>query len=290
MDWYIIALISAIFSAAAAVLEKKILIKENALPMAVLLSLFNLIIAVPFFFFVDYAAVSSLSLGVLFIKSLLAAAAFLCVMQAIKHLEISKALPMLVVTTGLVALFAFLILGESLKLVEIFGMVLLLAGTYILQLKGIEEAAEPARKMFSRKGNYYVLSALVIFTATSILDKALLKNFRLPLDALFAFQHLFFAVIFLVIAVLCSRNFNLKKTINHSWKLIALLALLTITYRYSYIMAVKIAPVALVLSIKRISVFFAVLIGGFYFRDENLKRRLIATAAMIIGAIMIIVN
>ena len=290
MEWYIIALISAFFSAVAAILEKKILFKEKALSMTFILGIFNLILSIPFFFFVDYALVSALALGVLFFKSVLGAMAFLFIMKGIKNLEISKALPLLVLTPGLVAFFAFIFLGESLKLIEIGGMILLLPGSYFLQLGKGRGLMFPLKSFIQDKGNYYILIALALFTTTSILDKALLKNFKLPLNAFFGFQHLFFAIIFVFLAIIYFRDINFKESLKFSGKFIALLAVITIVYRYAHLYAVKIAPVALVLSIKRISVFFAVLVGGTLFKDQNLIRRIIATVMMIIGAILIIIN
>ena len=290
INWWMIALVSAFFSATAAILEKKILFKEKALSMTFVLGIFNLILAIPFFFFVDYSLVTFSGLVVLFVKSVLGAVAFLCVMQAIKHLEISRALPMLVLTPGLVAFFAFIFLGESLKLIEIGGMVLLLVGTYVLQLGDGRGLMTPWKSFVRTKGNYYILLALLIFTVTSILDKALLKNFKVPLNAFFGFQHLFFGLVFLVFVLVYLDKRELKKTFRVSWKFIGVLALVTIVYRYAHLSAIKIAPVALVLAIKRVSVFFAVLIGGAYFRDQNFLRRIIATAVMVIGAVLIIVN
>jgi len=290
MEWYIIAFVAAFFSASAAIIEKKILFKEKALSLSLILALFNLVLAIPFFFFVDYTLISGLALGVLFFKSILGAVAFLFVMKGIKNLEISKALPMLVLTPGLVAFFAFIILGESLKLVEIGGMVLLLGGTYVLQLGSQRGFWSPWKSFIKVKGNYYIIFALVLFTVTSILDKALLQNYKVPLNAFMGFQHLFFVIVFVFLAIIYSRDVSLKKSFKFSWKLIAVLAVITITYRYSYLYAVKIAPVALVLSIKRISVFFAVLIGGKLFQDRSLVRRVIATAVMVAGAVLIVMN
>ncbi|MGE5500287.1 MAG: hypothetical protein ACM3Q2_19600, partial [Syntrophothermus sp.] len=68
---------------------------------------------------------------------------------------------------------------------------------------------------------------------------------------------------------------------------IVFIALLTIVYRYTEIAAVKNAPVALVLSIKRISVFFAVIIGGRIFKESSLLIKSIATAIIIAGVILI---
>jgi drug/metabolite transporter (DMT)-like permease len=288
MEWYLLAFVSALFSSFAALLEKKILFKDKVFSMTLILALFNLVLCIPFFFFVDYATLTILPLVVLFLKSFLGALAFLCVMKAIKSLEISKALPMLVLTPGLVAIFAFLILGEALLGIEILGLILLMIGTYLLQVDG--KLIEPPKKFFSGKGNYYVLAALLIFTTTSILDKALLSKFKVPINALFSFQHFFFAIIFLAIAILFFRKADYKKSFKVSWKMVLGLSLITIVYRLSYIYAVKAASVALVLAIKRISVFFAVLFGGLYFKDKNLAVRVIATMIMIAGALLIILN
>ncbi len=289
MQWYLLALWSAVFSAAAAILEKKILFKQKALSFSAVLALFNLVLAIPFFFFVDFSVLTSSGLSVLFFKSLLGATAFLCIMQAIKNLELSKALPLLVLTPGFVALGAFIFLGESLSIFQILGMILLLSGTYILQLRPRQKFFDTLKSLTESKGNYYIILAIILFTLTSILDKTILKGFKVPVNAFIGFQHLFLAIIFLGFLLLSGKLKELKYPIKHSWPLISLLAIFTITYRFTQISAIKIAPVALVLSLKRISVFFAVVIGGRIFKERNMLRRDIATAIMVIGAVLIIV-
>jgi drug/metabolite transporter (DMT)-like permease len=291
MGWELIALTSAFFSAVAAVLEKKILFKEKAFTMSFILALFNFVLAVPFFFFVDYSLVTSSALMVLFFKSILGAAAYLLVLMGMRRLEISQALPLLVLTPGLVALFAFLLLGESLVAMEIGGMILLLVGTYLLQVGGKKGFFSPVKSFVKSKGNYYILGALVLFTITSLLDKALLKNFNVPVNAFMGFQHLFFAIIFGFVAIFyVGERKEFVRAIRFSGWAILALAVVTVIYRYTQIYATNIAPVALVLAMKRISVFFAVLIGGKLFRDSNLFVRIIATALMVGGAVMIIVS
>jgi len=289
MQWYLLAIISALFSASAAILEKKILFKQKALSFSALLAIFNLIIAIPFFFFTDLSVLTMVSLLVLLFKSFLGALAFLCVMLGIKNLDLSKALPLLVLTPGLVAIGGFIFLQEALTLLEVVGMVLLLIGVYILQLKSNQKLFTPFRAYVRAKGNYYIAFALILFTVTSLLDKALLKNFNLPVNAFIGFQHLFLAIIFLAFLLFTGRTRELKSTFKYSWLAILTLAFVTIIYRYAQISAVKEAPVALVLSLKRISVFFAVLIGGKLFKEKHLLVRLIATAVMIAGAILIII-
>jgi drug/metabolite transporter (DMT)-like permease len=289
IQWYFLALTSALFSATAAIFEKKVLFKENALSFSTLFAIFNLILAIPFFFFTDFSTLTTSGLLVLFIKSFLAALAFLCVMLGIKNLELSNALPLLVLTPGLVALGALIFLQESLTQFEILGMFLLLAGTYILQLKPNQKLISPIKSLFKSKGYYYIIIALILFTTTAILDKAILKNFKVPVNGFMAFQHLFLAIIFITFLISTRKTKDLKHSIKYSWKIILTISILTIIYRYTQIHAVKIAPVALVISIKRISVFFAVIIGGRLFKEHNLITKAIATAIMTAGAILVIV-
>ena len=290
IQWYLLALISAFFSAIASIFEKKVLFKEKAIGFSTLFAIFNLLLAIPFFFFINLELVTSSALLALILKSILEATAFLCIMQAIKNLELSAALPLLVLTPGLVAIGAFFILGEALTQIQILGIFLLLIGTYTLQVKTKEKQnlLDPIKAFFKTRTYYYIIIALILFTTTSILDKAILKNFNLPLNAFMGFQHLFLAIIFIIFIISTKKNQELKHSLKFSWKIILTISIFTIIYRYTQLSAVKIAPVALVLSIKRISVFFAVLIGGRLFHEHDLLIRTIATGIMITGAVLII--
>lgn len=292
MEWYLIALVSAFFSALAAIFEKKVLFKEKALAFSFILALFNFVLAVPFFFFMDFSVLTASGLGVLFFKSILGAGAFLCVMLGIKKLELSSALPLLVWTPALAAFFAFVFLGESLTLFSICGMGLLLVGTYVLQLKGRQGIFEPYVTLFRSRGYMYILFALALFTTTSILDKALLKNFKVPINAFMGFQHMFLALVFLIFVFASSGSGgvrDLKSVSKKSLYWIFGVAVFTIIYRYTQLSAVKVAPVALVLSLKRVSVFFAAIIGGRIFRESDLLRKGIATGIMVAGVVLVIV-
>lgn len=234
--------------------------------------------------------VSGIALGILFIKSILAAVAFLLVMQGIKTMDISRALPLLVLTPALVALFAFIFLGDSLKIIEVVGMAFLLLGSYVLQINGKTGLLSPFKNFIETKGNYYILGALALYTTTAVLDKLLLGGYKVPLSAFMGYQHLFFAIIFFILGFIFLRDGEIKSSFKFSWKIIGVLALATIVYRYSQYYAVSVAPVALVLALKRTAVFLAVLFGGVLFKDKNLLERVVATGLMILGAVLIIMN
>ena len=243
-----------------------------------------------FFFFIDYETINTLNISILFAKSIIGVAAFLCVMLALKNLEISNALPLLAITPGFVAVFAFIILGESLKTLEVVGLLFLIIGTFILESKNFKELLLPINVFLKSKYHRFIILALLFFTASSILDKLLLIKLNLSPISLTAFQHIYFAILFSIIYIIF-RNKNevssatVKKD-NLGW--IALISVLTIGYRYTQIVAVSLASVALVLAIKRTSVFWATVIGGKIFNDKDLLKRSIAAILILVGAILIL--
>ncbi len=287
MNWFIIAFASALLSAAATISEKKVLFKMEALEFSFYVNILNLLFSLPFFFTIDFSNLSVISISILLIKSILGALAFLCVMLALKNLEISGALPLMVLTPALVAILAFIFLGDSISLIQIIGMLLLLIGTYLLEVKSRQSIIEPF-KIFTKSNYYhYIGFALLLFTVSSILDKLLLGKYKLPPFTFLAFQQLFYAIIFLFI-FLVKRRETVTKSFNAQnlfW--IIFIAILTVGYRYTQIEAIKIAPVALVLSVKRISVFIAAIGGGKIFKESSLLKKAIATIIMVAGAILI---
>jgi len=291
MNWFLLASLSAVFSAVSTLFEKRSLFVMRALDFSFLVSIFGFLFSIPFFFQIDFGNLNTTSLAILFIKSILGALAFLSVMMSLKNLEISRALPLLALSPGVVALFAFLLLGEALSLKEILGILLLLVGTYILETKPVQTFFEPFHVFFKSKDYRYIILALLLFTATSIMDKLLLKQYKLPPIDFMAFQQFFFAIIFSVIFLfVVKRDGSEIKSIDKKLLLFVIaVALLTVGYRYTQIHAVKLAPVSLVLAVKRTSVFFAAIIGGKLFNEGNLVKKAIA-AAIIVGGSMLILQ
>lgn len=289
--WQLLAITSALFSAAAAVFEKKALFKNDALTFSLMVSAITFVFTAPFFFFVDIEMIPSSAVFVLLIKSLLGSAAFLLVMNGLKHNELSNSLPLLVFTPAIVAVIAFFLLGEAISGIEIGGMVLLLAGTYFLQLDKEGSWLSPFQFVKRNKAQWYILGAIALFSTTSILDKTLLKGFNLPPEAFLPLQQLFYTFFFLVAFLLRKGSHkSLKREFSETWKLVLAVAVFAVIYRYSHILAVKAGSVALVLSIKRTSVFFATIFGGRYFKEHNIARRSVAVLVMVIGTVIIILS
>jgi drug/metabolite transporter (DMT)-like permease len=289
MSWFLLAFISALFSAAAAIGQKKILFKIEALEFSFILSVLNALLLIPFLFFIDLENIRLINLLVLYFKTILEALAFWNVMLAIKNFEISKALPLLALTPGIVAVSAFIFIGDSLSSIEVFGILLLVLGTYILEIKSKQDLLYPFKIFTGSKKYHYVITALLLFTITAILDRLLLHKYDLDPGSFLVFQNFFLAANFTLIFWGAGKPFSSLPGIikKDTLKLLITISLLTIIYRYAQIEATKLAPVALVLALKRISIFFAAVIGGRIFKEQNLWIRAAAAAIIIIGALLI---
>lgn len=280
-------LASALFSSFAALTQKKVLIKNSPLTFTTVLAIFNLLLLLPLAFLNHFSDVSLVTSLVIIFKTILSGTAFLMVMNGIKRAEISKSLPLLVLTPGVVAVFAFLFLGEKLSIENIMGVLLLTIGTFLLQYSPKTPLIKLNVK--ERRGIYYILIALAIFSTTAILDKLILKRYKVPALDFWFYQHLILFLFFATISFFNNIKIQaIKSTVIKSWKLIFLIAIFTLIYRFTFIEAVKIAPVALVLSVKRLSVLFVTIFGGLYFKEKSLKKRITATVLMLIGTALVI--
>jgi uncharacterized membrane protein len=291
MEWYWLALSSALLSAFAAILQKKALNEINALNFTVIVSVFVALFSTFLIGKVDLSVSGSYSILVLFGKSIINATAFLCIMIALKNLEISRALPVLAASPMAVALLAFILLGESLSLTEVLGMVLIVLGTYILELKKNENIIAPFRVFVESKYHRIILIALGLMSLSAILDKLLLTSFKLPPLTFLVMQNYFFLIIFLLyrfLSGLKNRNEKLFKGVSKNILIIiVLIAIATIGYRWTQIEATKLGPVGLVIAVKRLSVLFAVVIGAKLFKEENYLRKVLATLTIVAGALLI---
>ncbi len=291
MEWYWLALISAMLSAFAAIMQKKVLGSISAIRFTVIVSIFIALFSTLLIGKLDLSSAGTATVLILFSKSIINATAFLCIMHALKHLEISRALPLLASSPMLVAILAFIFLGEALSLFEICGMLLIVFGTYILELKKNEKLSDPFRVFIDSKYHRIILLALLLMSVSAVIDKLLLGKYKLPPVTFLILQNYFFLIIFFIYWLIYkSRNKEVKLFSGiqkNAVIIITIIAIVTIGYRWTQIESTKLAPVGLVISLKRLSVLFAVIIGAKLFKEENYLRKVIATALIVAGALMI---
>lgn len=289
MEWFIFALGSAILTAIASVIEKKVLFKEHATEFSATLAVMNFLVFAPLFLFVDFSMAP-------FIWFLIAASAlfasfgFLFVAKAVRHMEISAASPLLNFGPGFTAVLAVLVLGEVLTGLNALGIIILLAGSYFLEMEaGSRNLMAPFRKIWESRYIHFIFIALISYSVSAVMGKYVL-NFVSPVTLIFT-EQMFIALFFLALLQLkydgvAGVTNGLKRV---GWWII-LVALITVSYRYMQTVAIKMTYVSLVMPIKRLCTLFATILGGSIFREQGLYRKIMACVIMIAGASLVILG
>jgi drug/metabolite transporter (DMT)-like permease len=291
MLWFLLASCSAILSAAAAVIQKKVLSRLTALEFSFLVSAVILFFSLFVPFSINVASIPPSTLMIIIGKSILGGIAFLFVMMSLEHNPISTALPILGMTPGVTALVALLMLGESLPGLEWAGIVLMMMGTYILESRPSQNIFRPFKEILRSKNYYYMYGALGLFAVSSVLDKLLVSSYKIDILIVLFYQHIVYCLMFGFLIFIHKSSFrDLMHKGRNQFPFILIVALLTIAYRFTQLGATQLAPVALVLAVKRTSILYASFFGGKLFSDERLPQKLLAGLLIVAAGFLILRN
>lgn len=295
--WLIFALLTAILASISSMVEKKTLFKQHALEFSATLSVYTLILSIPFWFLADLKSLSLEAIGYIYLGSLLGAVAFLLITKALRHIEISLTSPFLVFEPAMVAMFAAILLGEKITTLQILGISVLVIGAYILTSHEHDHFFEPFKHIFRSKYIKFILLALVIYALDSIIDKKIVGapadgGFGVSVWTFLALVHFFLALNFAVMMIIFADGFHgIRKGLKTGGWLVFMVGTFTIGYRLSQIYAISLpgVMVSLVIPIKRLSALFSTIIGGELFREKHLLRKSLACLIMLIGAALMVI-
>ncbi len=287
MEWYFFAITTAVLVSIYTLVEKKALMKEHAMEFSAVLAIFNFLISLVLVPFIKIDFPIKL-LGLIYLASLMGAVGFLHIAKAIRHMDVSLVAPLTTFSPAFVVVLAYFILGEIVTIIQIGGITLLIMGSFLLESKN-----HGTIKIFTRtfKSNYfyYMFFALTLYGFCAIIDKAILKTVS-PVTYL-PIINFFLAFNFIVFIIVFHNGFQgIKNGIKSNGKWIFLVAVLISLSRLSQYQAFSMAYVSLVIPIKRMSAFFATLIGGKVFHEKNLAKRVFACVIMLCGAFLVILG
>lgn len=290
MSWILLAFTAAILEGLASVYEKKTLFKEHAMQFSAVLAIFTALITLPVLLKPDFSHIGPLPAALIVAGSILASLGFLFATKGVRHTEISVSSPLFMLSPGITALLAFLLLGESLKPLQIFGILLLVAGGYVLEMKRGQSIRSNLKEITGAKYIHYIFIALLIFGTTAIFDRLVLGYYRLDPKTYLALIQICIAINFIIMMQIFHGGLkDIWSGIRSYGLSVLVIALMAVAYRFAQSTATSMAYVGLVISIKRTSSFFSTLIGGEMFKEENLGQKAAACLVMLLGLIMLVI-
>lgn len=278
MLWFVYAILGAITSAVYYALIKKYLknIDQLVLSGGVFICCSAMLFALSF-------ARGIPTLGEDFMWSVIASsilnilAAYLS-FKALKLTDLSLAMPMISFTPLFMIGTSFLILNELPSQAGIIGIIIIVAGSYVLNTTNSTKLLDPLKEMFQNRGVMLMLTVGFIYSFTANFDKVVVLNS----DAYFSGASVI-GIMGLFFLALTIKKQHLK---NYKAYILPAVALSLSGIFVNTAFQMEIAPY--VISIKRLSILFGVLIGGLLFKEDHLPRRLTGAAIMAVGVVCIL--
>lgn len=205
--------------------------------------------------------------------------------KALAYGDISSVMPMLSFTPLFLLLTSPILIGEFPNIYGLIGIVLIVSGSYLLNLKAAHKGfLEPLKSLIQNRGTRYMLFVAFIWSISANFDKISINSSSL-------FQHLIFIniIVFTLLTSLVGlkKKFNKKNLLENKKPLILISALAVGSFIF-HMAALSLTLVAYVIALKRLSGLLSVFLGFYFFKESEIKSRLLGAIIMFAGVIFIV--
>jgi len=245
------------------------------------------VILAPLLLFQELKPVSTDLLLLILISLPIEISSYYLFLSAIRMADLSLTLPLLAFTPVLTILTAGFLLGESISLTGGMGIALVTAGAYLLNGDlAHRRLFASIEAIFSTSGCRRMLLVALLWSLTSTLGKkGILLYGAIPYGIILV---ICVAVALAWISFLRSRTgLDIRNFNKNNMMLFLLGGLLMAGAQITHFVSLGLAPVAYMISVKRLSLVFGVVLGRLLFKEENIGYRLIGASIMVLGVFFI---
>jgi drug/metabolite transporter (DMT)-like permease len=284
MLWLPLSLLAAFSLATVDALTKKYFSDLSPYEMGVIRLIYTLPWFLFSFFFIPLASPDRIYFIAIASAAPLEICAIYCYMKAIKLSPLSITLPFLAFTPAFIILTGRLFLGEKLNSMGIAGIILIVTGSYCLNISSITGGLfSPVKAIFKEPGSRLMLQVSLIYSVTSVIGK---------IGVLHSNPYFFGCTYSITLAVLMlvlmpfMPGITVTRLTRFPLKGIVLGAVYAITI-FSHMLAISQVAAAYMVSVKRTSLLFGILYGAWWFREKRISERLFGAVIMLAGVFLI---
>jgi drug/metabolite transporter (DMT)-like permease len=289
MYWYGLALLSAFALATADALSKRYL--SHYRPGELVLVRFGVaaVLLLPVLLAQPWPTLTPPFWGWIAVLVPLEIGAMWMYMSAIRESPLSLTLPYLAFTPVFNILTGYLLLGERVSPAGLAGILLVVSGAWLLNLKrsqngGRRNVLEPFRAIARERGSRLMLMTAAIYSLTSVIGKIALLQVTPAFFGSFYFVLLGAAALL----VFASRQPSTWRTLGrHPWAYLSIGACMAVMV-LAHFYAIRHIEVAYMVAVKRTSLLFGMLYGAWLFHEQDLSHNLLAGGLMVAGVVLIV--
>jgi len=283
-SWILLSLTAAFTLATSDALTKKALTSHNEYIIAWLRLIFSLPLLLILFLFIPVPELDKEFYTAFAFSLPLELLSIILYIKALRLSPLSLTLPFLALTPVFLIFVSYILLGERVSFAGGIGILFIAAGSYTLHISKIREGIfEPLRAITRERGSVLMIGVALIYSLTSTLGKVAIQHSS-PLF----FGSTYFTALALFFAPIAFYKNKEKKMENKTIFSVILPGIFYSLMVVSHMIAISLAKVAYVISVKRMSLIIGVLYGYLFFKEKNIGERFIGASLMFIGFIMVV--
>ena len=179
---------------------------------------------------------------------------------------------------------SYLILGERADQSGFIGIVLVVIGAYLLNVHTISRGLfEPFKAIAREQGSVLMIIVAFVFSVGACIGKIAVQHS----DPLFFSVIYSFLLSFIFYLVVSFRTKHFYSKVFSRPVFFLFIGILITIMIITHLSAVNLVEVAYMVSVKRLSILFGVIYGVMFFKETNIKERLLGATVMVSGIVMI---
>lgn len=205
-------------------------------------------------------------------------------LKAIKLSDLSQSIPLLTFSPMLLLITSPLILHEIPTIPGMIGIILIVLGSYLLNIKKRKTSfSAPFKALIKERGPRYMLLVVLLWSISANFDKIGIQN-----SSVFFWSFAINAGVFLfLLPVVIIKSPNISKNVKKHFKALSIYGFISSLGTLAQMMALSLIIVPYAISIKRTSTIISTLAGWLFFKEKNIKERLAGVIIMVVGVILI---
>jgi len=284
MHWVYLVLFTALLQAVKDVFIKRTVRRVHCLVVCWSYCVLTVLFLAPALAYVGIPETGSEFWSALVVSGVLNTIAFVLYFKALQSSDLSLTVPMLTFTPLFMLLTSPILAGEFPTRMGPLGMLLIVTGSYVLNVRRLQKGFfAPFKLLFHHKGPKLMFLVALIWSVTANYDKIGLEQSS-PVFWLFA-AFLFIALALTPITLVLARA-EMGQALANAGN-IACIGFFEAVSLVFQMIALTMTLVPYVISIKRTSVIFGVILGTLIFKEKGFKERLAGAALMVCGVFCI---
>ncbi len=277
--WIQLVLLSGLILGFYNIFKKKALEKNSVVEVLVAYTTLSFIILIPQFS--NAMATDFKYIVIIFIKAYIVFVSWLMSFYALKHMPISTFSVYYLSRVLFVALWGIIILGEKIIPIHFLGMIIIIIGLLMLNLN-----TKVKKEKTEIKYILYVIASCFIISFSSVIDKVIMPHINTGQMQFWFMGFLTLLYISYIIVTKTKLNFSVMKK-NYWLPILAISVLLASRFHFMA-NAIPESNISLIIFLRTFSVIITLLVGGLWFREENLFYKLLCSLIVLSGIALII--